>query len=73
MSMRYGVSLREQYLTYLLGLGQERSFKDRQTNETFQGLIQGIYPQGRLIVYNQSGIKYYWMKEIEFLFSNPAR
>ena len=68
LSLRYGVSLKEQYLSYLLGLDQERMFRDCHTNEIFKGCIQGIDPQGRIIIFNQTGLSYFWMKELEFLF-----
>lgn len=68
-SMRYGFSFKDQYLTFLLGYGQQRWFRDRRNDVTFQGMIQGIDNQGRLQVFSQDGISSFWMKEIEFLFN----
>ena len=68
LSIRYGVSFKEAYLNHLLGNGAERLFRDRRTDQIIRGMIQGIDPQGRLMIFNQTGVSYFWMKEIEFLF-----
>ena len=68
LSIRYGVSFKEAYLNHLLGNGTDRLFRDRRTDQIIRGMIQGIDPQGRLMIFNQTGVSYFWMKEIEFLF-----
>jgi BirA family transcriptional regulator, biotin operon repressor / biotin---[acetyl-CoA-carboxylase] ligase len=57
--------LRNDYLSSLYGMGEQRSFMDAAGE--MQGVIEGINPQGKLLIDTREGIKSYDLKEIRFM------
>lgn len=67
-SIRAGQELKGAYLDRLLGREQARLFRDG--NGLFSGVIQGVSPEGKLLVDRAGKLHAYQLKEIEFVFDD---
>jgi BirA family transcriptional regulator, biotin operon repressor / biotin---[acetyl-CoA-carboxylase] ligase len=54
------------YQANLFGFETNMHFTDLKVNETFDGMIIGINPDGRLLIESEDGLKLYGMKEVKF-------
>lgn len=60
--------IRHDYRNHLLGLGQRRRFA-RPDGSTFDGIPQGVLPDGRLAVLTHQGRAVFEVKELTWLFT----
>lgn len=68
LDLRAGRDLSAAYLKRLFGLRQVRLFRD--DTGLFSGSIQGVSPEGKLVVLREGGERAYQTKEIEFVFED---
>jgi len=61
----------EEYLRHLYGLGEWRTFADREGSR-FQGRISGVAENGYLLVDTAEGLRSFEAKELRFVFAPPS-
>jgi BirA family biotin operon repressor/biotin-[acetyl-CoA-carboxylase] ligase len=59
--------LRENYTRSLMWINQERTFRERGSDKTFQGIITMVTESGKLVIRNQQQETCYDFKEIVFI------
>ena len=58
--------LKEEYLEYMMGLGEKRRFND---GKNFEGIIRGIDQTGKLLIEcDKSEVRAYAFKEVSYVF-----
>lgn len=61
------VEIRDEYIEYMMWRNQSRLFRERSSELTFHGMIDGVTDSGKLIVTRDHRQEYYDFKEIVFL------
>jgi BirA family biotin operon repressor/biotin-[acetyl-CoA-carboxylase] ligase len=57
----------EEYHSYLFRMGEASSFRSVIDDVTFVGTIKGVNEQGQLLLFTETGLRSFGLKEVEFV------